>query len=142
MGSLTVSLTPSLNPKMTLTKFLRHVTRRVSVYFFILSSVLFLYFIFTFLFIFYLPNQCTQIAHARLPHVHRTCGCAVNSPHNRTCGARAVNVRCGFFLVFFVLRIDVSKIQVSDKKNTCFFWVLMKNVSYLSALQIKCKKKM
>jgi hypothetical protein len=26
MGSLTVSLTPSLNPKMTLTKFLRHVT--------------------------------------------------------------------------------------------------------------------
>ena len=48
-GSLTVSLTPSLNPKMTLTKILRHVTQRVSVYFFILSSVLFLYFIFTFL---------------------------------------------------------------------------------------------
>ncbi len=36
-----MSLTPSLNLKMTLTKFLRHVTRRVSVYFFILSSVLF-----------------------------------------------------------------------------------------------------
>jgi hypothetical protein len=51
MGSLTVSLTPSLNPKMTLTKFLRHVTRRVSVYFFILSSTLFLYFIFIFVYI-------------------------------------------------------------------------------------------
>ncbi len=23
---------------------------------------------------------------ARLPHVYRTCGCAVNLPHNRTCG--------------------------------------------------------
>jgi hypothetical protein len=46
MGSLTVSLTPSLNPKMTLTKFLRHVTRRVSFYFF--------YFIFSIIFIFYL----------------------------------------------------------------------------------------
>jgi hypothetical protein len=33
-GSLTVPLTPSLNPKMTLTKFLRHVTRRVSIFFF------------------------------------------------------------------------------------------------------------
>jgi hypothetical protein len=63
MGFLTVSLTQSLNPKMTLTKFLRHVTRRVSVYFFILSCVLFLFFIFTFLLIFYLQNQCTQIAH-------------------------------------------------------------------------------
>jgi hypothetical protein len=63
MGSLTVSLTPSLNPKMTLTKFLRCVTRRVCVYFFILSSALFLYFIFTFLFIFYPQNQCTEIAH-------------------------------------------------------------------------------
>jgi hypothetical protein len=41
MGSLTVSLTPSLNPKMTLTRFLRHVTRRESVYFFILSSYYF-----------------------------------------------------------------------------------------------------
>jgi hypothetical protein len=41
MGSLTVSLTPSLNPKTTLLKFLRHVTRRVSVYFFILSSYYF-----------------------------------------------------------------------------------------------------
>jgi hypothetical protein len=46
MGSLTVSLTPSLNPKMTLTKFVCHVTRRVSVYFFIL--------IFSIIFIFYL----------------------------------------------------------------------------------------
>jgi hypothetical protein len=63
MGSLTLSLTPSLNPKMALTKFLRHVTRRVSVSFLFLSSVLFLYFIFTFLFIFYLKNQCTQIEH-------------------------------------------------------------------------------
>jgi hypothetical protein len=27
---------------------------------------------------------------------HRTCGCVVNSPLNRTCGAPAVNVRCGF----------------------------------------------
>jgi hypothetical protein len=54
MGSLTVSLTPSLNPKMTLTKFLRHVvTRRVSVYFFILSSELFLHFIFIFVYILY-----------------------------------------------------------------------------------------
>jgi hypothetical protein len=46
MGSLTVSLTPSLNPKMTLTKFVRDVTPRVSVYFFI--------FIFIIIFIFYL----------------------------------------------------------------------------------------
>ncbi len=47
----------------------------------------------------------------RIPH--RTCGCEENSPHNRTCGVRAVNVRCGFFF----LRIDVSKIEVSDKKT-------------------------
>ena len=48
-------VTPSLNPKMTLTKFMRHVTPRVSVYFFfilsstrfyILSSHFFLYLIF------------------------------------------------------------------------------------------------
>jgi hypothetical protein len=48
-GSLSVSLTPSLNPKMTLTKFMCHVTPRVSIYFF-LSSTLFLFFIFTFFF--------------------------------------------------------------------------------------------
>jgi len=48
--SLTMSRSPSLNPTRTLTKFLCHVTRRVSVffYFYILSSTLFLYFIFIF----------------------------------------------------------------------------------------------
>jgi hypothetical protein len=45
MGSLTVSLTPSLNPKMTLTKFWRHVTRRVSVYFFIFYLHILVYFL-------------------------------------------------------------------------------------------------
>ncbi len=51
-GSLSEPLTPCLNPKMTLTKFMLHVTPRVSVLFFfnILSSTLFLYFIFTFFF--------------------------------------------------------------------------------------------
>jgi hypothetical protein len=46
-GSLTESLTPSLNPKMTLTKFMSHVTPRVSVFFYfcISSSTLFLYLI-------------------------------------------------------------------------------------------------
>ncbi len=56
---------------------------------------------------------------------HRTYGCVVNSPHNRTCGARAVHVRCTcgmdflVFIVFFLLLV-VSKIEVSDKKNTGF----------------------
>jgi hypothetical protein len=74
---------------------------------------------------------------------HRTCGCAVNSPHTRTCGARAVNVRCGSFFWDFFFRIDVSKNKVSDKKNTFFGGVLMKNVYYLCALvlQIKYKQK-
>jgi hypothetical protein len=42
-----------------------HVTRRVSVFFnfYILSSTLFLYFIFTFIFIFYLQNEYRQIVH-------------------------------------------------------------------------------
>ncbi len=64
-GSLTVSLTPSLNPTRTLTKFLRHVTRRMCVFFYfnILSSTLFLYFIFNFFCIFVLQNQCRQITH-------------------------------------------------------------------------------
>jgi hypothetical protein len=51
---------------------------------------------------------------------YRKCGCEVNSPHNHTCGARAVNVRCGFFFGFFFWRIDDSKIQVSDKKTRVF----------------------
>ena len=45
-GSLTLSLTPSLNRKKSMTKFLRHVTHRV--------TFLFLYFIFNIIFIFYL----------------------------------------------------------------------------------------
>jgi hypothetical protein len=57
-----------------------------------------------------------HLLRSRMPH--HTCGCLVNSPNNHTCGARAVNVWCGFFLGFFFLkRIDVSKIQVSDKKT-------------------------
>jgi hypothetical protein len=39
VGSLTTSLTPSLNPKMTLIKFMCHVTPRVSVYFFLIFGV-------------------------------------------------------------------------------------------------------
>ncbi len=63
MGSLTLSLTPSLNPKMTLTKFLRHVTRRVSVSFFIfIFSFIFIFYLHIFA-IFYLQNHCTQIEH-------------------------------------------------------------------------------
>jgi hypothetical protein len=64
---------------------------------------------------------------------HHTCGCSVNSPNNHTCGTRVVNVRYGFFL----LRIDVSKIEVSDRKTR----VLMKNVCYLCALVLKIKYK-
>ncbi len=45
--------------------FLRHVTPRVAVFFnfYILSSTLFFYFIFTFFFIFHLQNKCRQVAH-------------------------------------------------------------------------------
>jgi hypothetical protein len=32
-----------------------------------------------------------KIPTARLPHVRRTCGCAVNLPHNRTCGAASLD---------------------------------------------------
>jgi hypothetical protein len=123
MGSLTVSLTPSLNPKMTLTKFLRHVTR-VSVYFFI--------FIFSIIFIFYLHicvyilsaepvhkdstrsslNPCFFVRHfnfrdvyslkkekkihtARSPHVRRTF--TARAAHVRLCGEFTAqpHVRCG-----------------------------------------------
>ena len=28
---------------------------------------------------------------SRLPHVHRTCGCVVNLPHNRTCGVASLD---------------------------------------------------
>ncbi len=67
MGSLTVSMTPSLNPKMTLTKF----------YIFLFSKK---------------KKSNKKIHTARLlPHVCRTCGCAVNLPHNHTCGAASLN---------------------------------------------------
>ena len=61
----TINLWLSLNPTRTMTKFLRHVTRRVCVFFYfnILSSTLFLYFIFNFFCIFVLQNQCRQIVH-------------------------------------------------------------------------------
>jgi hypothetical protein len=35
-------------------------------------------------------NPQKKIHTARLPHVRRTCGCAVNLPHNRTCGAASL----------------------------------------------------
>jgi hypothetical protein len=34
-----------------------------------------------------------KIPTARLPHVCRTCSCAVNLPHNRTCGAASLDPR-------------------------------------------------
>ena len=94
MGSLTVSLTPSLSPKMTLTKFVCHVTRRVSIYLFILSSVLSIFETS----VINKQNLKKSIPHvyrtfaARLPHVYRTCGCTVNLPHNPTCGAASLGV--------------------------------------------------
>jgi hypothetical protein len=106
MGSLTVSLTPSLNPKMNLTKFLRHVTRRVSVYFFILSSTLFLYFIFIFVYILSaepvhtdstrssLKNFVFFVRHFNFRDVYSY---KKKKPH-RTFSARATHVRlCGEF---------------------------------------------
>ncbi len=49
---------------------------------------------------------------------YRTCGCVVNLPHNRTCtyGKRVVGILFGFFF----LLIDLSKTEVSDKKNAGF----------------------
>jgi hypothetical protein len=46
----------------------------------------------------------TIVSGSRMPH--HTYGCVVNSPYNYTCGARSVNVRCGFFLgdFFFLLQ--------------------------------------
>jgi hypothetical protein len=68
----------------------------------------------------------------RIPH--HTCGCEVNSPHNRTCTARGWT--CG--VDFFFLRIDVSKIEVSDKKHG-FNEERVLSVSLV--LQIKYKQK-
>ncbi len=38
-----------------------------------------------------------KIHTTRLPHVRRTCGCVVNLPHNRTCGAASL-IQSSFFL--------------------------------------------
>ncbi len=79
-----------------------------------------------------LLRPCLGSIKTRMPH--RTRGCAVNSPHNRTRGKRTV---WNFFFDFFFQRID------SDKKNTFFLRVFMKNVCYLCTLvlQIKYKQK-
>jgi hypothetical protein len=58
---------------------------------------------------------------------HRTTARAVNPPHNRTCGKRAVG---GFF---FFYQTYIENRNVFPKKRG----VLMKNVCYLSALVLK-----
>jgi hypothetical protein len=46
-----------------------------------------------------------KIHTARLPHVHRTCGCAVNLPHNRTCGAASLGGYIVNLLDFYSYRL-------------------------------------
>jgi hypothetical protein len=73
-----------------------------------------------------------EIEQPRMPH--RTCGCEVNSPHNRTCGARAVNVRCGFFF-FENRRLENS--SVGQKKT--FFGLQVQLLSeFTTQLNLQC----
>jgi hypothetical protein len=65
LGPLTTSLTPSLNPKMTLIKFMCHVTPRVFVNFFLIFGLqhYFCFYLPHFFFTFELKDQCRQIVH-------------------------------------------------------------------------------
>jgi hypothetical protein len=54
----------------------------------------------------WLKKNQKKILTTRLPHVYQTCGCAVNLPHNRTCGE--VSLVCVYFFPYNSLSLTLS----------------------------------